>query len=101
MKVICVIPARYASSRLPGKPLADICGKPMIRWVYEQAQQAKLLEKARKMEFPFICFKLDESQKSPYLVDIIDLAFVLNKRYEEQAKEYATFMKGALTASQN
>ena len=45
MKVICVIPARYASSRLPGKPLADICGKPMIRWVYEQAQQAKLLEK--------------------------------------------------------
>ena len=44
MKVICVIPARYASSRLPGKPLADICGKPMIRWVYEQAKQAKLLE---------------------------------------------------------
>ena len=44
MKAICVIPARYASSRLPGKPLADICGKPMIQWVYEQAQQAKLLE---------------------------------------------------------
>ena len=32
-----VIPARYASSRLPGKPLADIAGKPMLQWVYERA----------------------------------------------------------------
>jgi len=36
MKTIGVIPARYASSRFPGKPLADICGKPMIWWVYQQ-----------------------------------------------------------------
>jgi 3-deoxy-manno-octulosonate cytidylyltransferase (CMP-KDO synthetase) len=33
---IAVIPARYASSRLPGKPLKDIAGKPMIEWVYRQ-----------------------------------------------------------------
>ena len=37
MKIIGVIPARYTSSRFPGKPLADICGKPMIWWVYHQA----------------------------------------------------------------
>lgn len=37
MKIIGVIPARYQSSRFPGKPLADICGKPMIWWVYQQA----------------------------------------------------------------
>lgn len=37
MKVLCVIPARYASTRLPGKPLADINGKPMIQHVYERA----------------------------------------------------------------
>ena len=36
-----VIPARYASSRLPGKPLADIAGKPMIRHVYEQASRSR------------------------------------------------------------
>ncbi len=36
MKIIGVIPARYKSSRFPGKPLADICGKPMIWWVYRQ-----------------------------------------------------------------
>lgn len=37
MSYIVVIPARYASSRLPGKPLADIGGKPMIQHVYERA----------------------------------------------------------------
>ena len=38
MKIIGVIPARYKSSRFPGKPLADICGKPMIWWVYQQCK---------------------------------------------------------------
>ena len=36
MKIVGVIPARYQSSRFPGKPLVDICGKPMIWWVYQQ-----------------------------------------------------------------
>ncbi|NLP41765.1 MAG: 3-deoxy-manno-octulosonate cytidylyltransferase [Veillonellaceae bacterium] len=40
MKVLCVIPARYSSTRLPGKPLADIAGKPMIQHVYERASKA-------------------------------------------------------------
>ena len=40
MKIICVIPARYASTRLPGKPLADIAGKPMIVRVYERVLNA-------------------------------------------------------------
>lgn len=39
MSFIVVIPARYASSRLPGKPLVDIAGKSMIQRVYEQAQK--------------------------------------------------------------
>ena len=44
-RIYCVIPARYHSTRLPGKPLADIAGKPMIQRVYEQAVQAKGPEK--------------------------------------------------------
>ncbi|MEZ9231213.1 3-deoxy-manno-octulosonate cytidylyltransferase [Vibrio amylolyticus] len=40
MSFTVVIPARFQSTRLPGKPLADIGGKPMIQWVYEQAIQA-------------------------------------------------------------
>ena len=35
MKRVIVIPARYGSTRLPGKPLLDIAGKPLIQWVYE------------------------------------------------------------------
>jgi 3-deoxy-manno-octulosonate cytidylyltransferase (CMP-KDO synthetase) len=45
LKAICVIPSRYASVRLPGKPLIDICGKPLIQRVYERAAQAKKLER--------------------------------------------------------
>lgn len=41
MKIIGVIPARYQSSRFPGKPLADICGKPMIWWVYQQCKKVE------------------------------------------------------------
>ena len=41
MKIIGIIPARYSSSRFEGKPLADICGKPMIWWVYNQALKVK------------------------------------------------------------
>lgn len=40
MKFVGIIPARYASVRFPGKPLADVGGKPMVRRVYEQAQRA-------------------------------------------------------------
>ena len=41
MNVACIIPARYASTRLPGKPLLDIAGKPMIQRVVERVQQAR------------------------------------------------------------
>ncbi len=42
MKTAVIIPARYASSRLPGKPLVKIQGKPIIQWVYERSCEAKL-----------------------------------------------------------
>ena len=42
LRILGVIPARYASTRFDGKPLALIAGKPMIQHVYEQASQAKL-----------------------------------------------------------
>lgn len=43
--IVAIIPARYASSRLPGKPLAKIAGKPMIRRVWEQVVQSKLVNR--------------------------------------------------------
>lgn len=44
MKTIGIIPARYYSSRLPGKPLIEITGKPMLLLVYERVQSAKGLD---------------------------------------------------------
>ena len=43
--IIGIIPARYGSTRFPGKVLADIHGKPLIQWVYEQAQKSKKLDR--------------------------------------------------------
>src|SRR5437868_11830655 len=40
MNILAVIPARYASTRLPGKPLVSIAGKPMIERVWERARRA-------------------------------------------------------------
>lgn len=44
MRTLAVIPARYASTRLPGKPLLDICGKPMIQHVCEAVGRASLVD---------------------------------------------------------
>ncbi len=43
-RILAIIPARYASSRFPGKPLVDLCGKTMIQRVYEQARKSKALQ---------------------------------------------------------
>ena len=40
MKIVCIIPSRYASTRFPGKALADLLGKPMIQHVYERVLSA-------------------------------------------------------------
>ncbi|MGI6007369.1 MAG: 3-deoxy-manno-octulosonate cytidylyltransferase [Ruminococcus sp.] len=44
MRTVLIIPARYHSSRLKGKPLADIEGRPMIWWVYQQMVQSKRID---------------------------------------------------------
>lgn len=67
MKIVGVIPSRYESSRFPGKPLADICGKPMVWWVYQQVKKIKeideiyvatdsdkIAEVCKEYEIPFI-----------------------------------------------
>lgn len=45
MQTVAIIPSRYASTRLPGKPLIDIAGKPMIQRVYEAASRAQLINR--------------------------------------------------------
>ncbi|MEQ1823460.1 MAG: 3-deoxy-manno-octulosonate cytidylyltransferase [Fimbriimonadaceae bacterium] len=45
MRCVIVIPARMGSVRYPGKPLADLCGKPMVQWVWEAAQASGIADK--------------------------------------------------------
>ncbi|MBR5856777.1 MAG: 3-deoxy-manno-octulosonate cytidylyltransferase [Bacteroidales bacterium] len=52
MKILAIIPARYASSRFPGKPLAIVNGKPMIQRVFEQASKA----------FEYVCVATDDQR---------------------------------------
>jgi len=44
MRLVAIIPARFGSTRFPGKPLATLLGRPLIQWVYEQAQRVKELD---------------------------------------------------------
>jgi 3-deoxy-manno-octulosonate cytidylyltransferase (CMP-KDO synthetase) len=44
-KIVAIIPARYGSTRFPGKALALIGGKPMIQWVYERARQSRMISR--------------------------------------------------------
>lgn len=45
MKILCVVPSRLGSTRLPRKPLRIIQGKPMIQWVYERASKCNLIDR--------------------------------------------------------
>ncbi|HQN68026.1 MAG TPA: 3-deoxy-manno-octulosonate cytidylyltransferase [Smithellaceae bacterium] len=52
--IVCIIPSRYESSRFPGKPLADLCGKPMIQHVYERV--------ARAAAVPYVAVATDDQR---------------------------------------
>jgi 3-deoxy-manno-octulosonate cytidylyltransferase (CMP-KDO synthetase) len=60
-EIIGIIPVRYKSSRFPGKPLADICGKPMIQRVYERSCQASMLSTVLVATDDVRIFKIVES----------------------------------------
>lgn len=63
MKIVAIIPARYSSSRFPGKPLVDICGYPMIWWVYHNMSSNKhfdeLLVSTDDVRIVDVCKKYD------------------------------------------
>lgn len=68
-KIIGLIPARMSSSRFPGKPIANICGKPMIYWVYKQAEKVKEIEKIYVVTEDDIIAEKCKQEKIPCLVE--------------------------------
>lgn len=83
MKVLCVIPARYKSSRFPGKPLANIGGKPMVVRVYERIQEKlpasmvatdsnKIKEACIKHNIPCVITRSDHATGTDRLAEVAD-----------------------------
>lgn len=68
MKIMGVIPARYQSTRFPGKPLADICGRPMIWWVYNRAKLVKRLDEVIVATDDERITAVCESYKIPFIM---------------------------------
>ena len=99
-----IIPVRYASVRFPGKPLTPILGKPMFRWVYEQACRCpdidhvllatdsdRIADEARKYEIPCEMTRGDHPSGTDRILeaaskaDIPDTAVVINIQGDEPA----------------
>ncbi len=91
MKIIGVIPARYQSSRFPGKPLADICGKPMIWWVYRSLCQTKGIEEAYVATDDARIAKVCESEGIPSIMTSAACPTHLERLYEVSEKINADF----------
>lgn len=81
-----IIPARYQSYRFPGKPLADILGKPMFYWVYERAMQCPIFKKAclatddqrifdaaKKLDVPVVMTDPDHPSGSDRIMEAADI----------------------------
>ena len=99
-----IIPARYASARFPGKPLAPILGKPMFRWVYEQACQCpdfdrillatdseRIAAEARKCKIPYEMTQIDHPSGTDRILEaavkasVPETAVVVNIQGDEPA----------------
>jgi len=99
-----IIPARYQSHRFPGKPLADILGKPMFYWVYERAASCPLLKKvclatddqriydaAKKLDVPVVMTDPNHPSGSDRIMEAADImgledeAVVVNIQGDEPA----------------
>lgn len=86
MKIVGIIPARYNSSRFPAKPLADICGKPMIWWTYKQAKKVeelnevyvatddeKIAEVCREYDIKYIMTSNDHKTSTERLFEVAQI----------------------------
>ncbi len=75
MNIVAIIPARYSSTRFPGKPLADICGKPMLWWVYQRVckvtafskvvaaiDDERIVDVCSKFNIPYILTRSDHPE---------------------------------------
>ncbi|PKO53279.1 MAG: 3-deoxy-manno-octulosonate cytidylyltransferase [Betaproteobacteria bacterium HGW-Betaproteobacteria-20] len=110
-----VIPARYASTRLPGKPLLDIAGKPMVAWVAERAKQSgakqvvvatddiRIVEALKQYEHQTIMTRDDHASGTDRIAEVAlkqgwpDDAIVVNIQGDEPLIETSLILEVAAT----
>ena len=78
MHTVAFIPARYDSSRLKGKPLADLCGRPMLWWVYSRVKQARGVGS--------VCVATD-NEEIRETCDSLGMAYVMTSRSHRTSTE--------------
>ena len=91
MKIVGVIPARYQSSRFPGKPLALIQGKPMIWWVYQSLKNANGIDEAYVATDNEIIGKECDKWNIPWIKTSDSCPTHLERLYEVSTKIDADF----------
>lgn len=91
MKIVGVIPARYRSTRFPGKPLADICGKPMIWWVYKQMEKARGIDEVYVATDDGRIGEMCEKEKINFIMTSDSCPTHLERLYETSQKVDADF----------
>lgn len=91
MHVIGVIPARYSSTRLPGKPLKDICGKPMLFWVYERCRRSCKMDEIYAAIDDERIEKICIEYNIPYIMTSSNHRTAANRLYEVSQKLSADF----------
>ena len=91
MKIIGVIPSRYASTRFPGKGLADICGRPMIWWVYQSMKKARGIDDAYVATDNEIICKACDEWGIPWVMTSDTCPTHLERLYEVSTKIDADF----------
>ncbi|HEB9434154.1 TPA: 3-deoxy-manno-octulosonate cytidylyltransferase [Campylobacter coli] len=82
MKIIGIIASRYASTRFPAKALADIYGKPMFWWVYQNSKQSKKLTKLYIATDDIRISSVCEQFNIPYIMTDVKHVTAANRLYE-------------------
>lgn len=91
MKVIGIIPSRYASSRFPGKGIADICGRPMLWWVYRSLSNARGIDETYVATDNQVIIDICNKWNIPSIMTKDDCPTHLDRLYEVSTKIDADF----------
>lgn len=91
MKIVGLIPARYASSRFEGKPIAEICGRPMVWWVYQQLKATPQIKEAYVATDDFRIAKVCDAYAIPWIMTSTAHPTHLERLHEASQKIDADF----------